>query len=107
MPEPTEMQNVKSQIYYLTQTVLQLRGALKNTDVAVSSSSTTNDVPSLPSPVLTTTTSTGNNTLGVSFLYFDLNSKEQTISGFKCQQIHAAINHQMLILSKFKRIKQS
>ena len=58
MPEPTEMQNVKSQIYYLTQTVLQLRGALKNTDVAVSSSSTTNDVPSLPSPVLTTTTLT-------------------------------------------------
>jgi len=56
----TEMQNVKSQIYYLTQTVLQLRGALKNTDVAVSSSSSTNDVPSLPSPVLTTTTSTVN-----------------------------------------------
>ena len=78
MPEPTEMQNVKSQIYYLTQTVLQLRGALKNTDVAVSSSSTTNDVPSLPSPVLTTTTSTGKNTFRVSFLYFDLNSKEQT-----------------------------
>ena len=59
LPEPIEMQNVKSQIYYLTQTVLQLRGALKNTDVAVSSSSSTNDVPSLPSPVLTTTTSTG------------------------------------------------
>ena len=133
------MQNVKSQIYYLTQTVLQLRGALKNTDVAVSSSSTTNDVPSLPSPVLTTTTSTGNNTFRISacffyaaigssranfcsfrhfkkiklksldcydvpslpspvlttttstgnntfgafFLYFDFNSKEQTISGFK------------------------
>ena len=96
------MQNVKSQIYYLTQTVLQLRGALKNTDVAVSSSSTTNDVPSLPSPVLTTTTSTGNNTFRVSFLYFDLNSKEQTISGFKCQQIHTAINHQMLLYQNSK-----
>ena len=69
LPGPTEMQNVKSQIYYLTQTVLQLRGALKNTDVAVSSSSTTNDVPSLPSPVLTTTTSTGNNTYHIIYYY--------------------------------------
>ena len=61
MFEPKELQNVKNQIYYLQQSVLQLRGALnsKNTDGVVSSSSSSNGVPSLPSPVLPSTTSTG------------------------------------------------
>ena len=59
------MQNVKSQIYYLQQSVLQLRGALKNSDGAVSSSTNNDDVPSLPSPVLTTSTSTGVNNFRV------------------------------------------
>ena len=43
-----EMQTVKSQIYYLQQSVLQLRGALQNTDESSSSVSQTSLTASLP-----------------------------------------------------------
>ena len=42
-----EMQTVKSQIYYLQQSVLQLRGALQNTD----ESSATSQQQTLPAPL--------------------------------------------------------
>ena len=48
-----EMQTVKSQIYYLQQSVLQLRGALQNTDESSSSSvSQTSLTASLPNSQL-------------------------------------------------------
>ena len=43
-----EMQTVKSQIYYLQTSVLQLRGALQNTDESSSSVSQTSLTASLP-----------------------------------------------------------